>query len=113
MSEEKKKWFFVSSYCSMILVVQPADWVAVEGRAVRVRPVRIEFLKRPHPARPRDPNVNPYRGEFATSDPALADFIRKHPFFRDETYDFNCHVNSRGIWELPGDPDAAPREAKS
>lgn len=111
VAAEKKKHFFVSSYRALSLTMQAEDWTAVEGRAVRVKPIRIEFMSRPHPKRPRDPNVNPYRGEYSTSDEKKVEFIRSHPYFQNEPYHFERHVNGRGIWELDHDPDALTREA--
>jgi len=58
----------------LTLVMKSEDFVAVEGRAIKVHPKRINFGKRAFGGE--------FRGEFVTNDPEIIDWLRAHEWYR-------------------------------
>ncbi|SRR5258708_22085480 len=56
------------------IVMKSEDFIAVEGRAIKVHPRRITFRKRPFGGE--------YRGEYLASDPEEINFLRKHNWYK-------------------------------
>jgi hypothetical protein len=91
VSENKTVFFVCDKFPELTITIKPEDWKEIDGKAIKVRPVRVNFEKKPFRGN--------WRGEFKTKDPEMVATLE------------SLDVFASGVIRIDQDPDAKDRVA--